>query len=126
MPGADDAVAEGQGERRIGSRRSSLLYVLRVVGGNRRLRRVELAYAAFNCGEWASWIAMLVYAYAQGGVTATGIVATVLLVPAAAFAPVIATVGERYPPGRLLLAGYVAQALTSAVVAAALFADAPH
>ena len=39
---------------------------------------------------------MLVYAYAQGGVTESGIVATVLLMPAAAFAPAIAAVGERY------------------------------
>ena len=111
-------------ERASRSRRSSLLYVLTVVAGNRQLRRVEFAFATFNCGEWASWIAMLVYAYAQGGVTETGIVATVLLVPAAAFSPVIATVGERFPPGKVLLAGYVAQGLSSAVVVVALFEDA--
>lgn len=125
MPGADDGVTDGPTvERASRSRRSSLLYVLTVVAGNRQLRRVELAFATFNCGEWASWIAMLVYAYAQGGVTETGIVATVLLVPAAAFSPVIATVGERFPPGKVLLAGYVAQGLSSAVVAVALFGDA--
>jgi hypothetical protein len=52
---------------------------------------------------------MLVYAYAQGGVTESGIVATVLLVPAAAFPPVMAAVGERFEPGKVLLAGYLAQ-----------------
>ena len=43
------------------------------------LRRVELAFAAFNIAEWATWIAILVYAYRQGGAAATGLD----LVPAA-------------------------------------------
>jgi Cyclic nucleotide-binding domain len=103
---------------------SSLLYVLRSVAGNRALRRVELAFATFNCGELASWVAMLVYAYAEGGVTEAGIVATALLLPAAAFAPVVAAWTERRDAGTALIAGYVAQALTCGVAAAALFADA--
>ena len=102
--------------------RSSLVFVLSVVAGNRQLRRVELAFVTFNCGEWAAWLAMLVYAYAQGGVTESGIVATVVLIPAAAFAPVMAAVGERHAPGNALVAGYLAQALSCAVVAVALFA----
>ena len=88
-------MADGSAERAGSHPGSSLLYILKVVAGNRQLRRVELAFAAFNCGEWASWIAMLVYAYAQGGVTESGIVAAVLLVPAAAFRTVMAAVGER-------------------------------
>jgi MFS family permease len=125
VPSADDGVTDGPAAARASpKRRSSLLYVFAVVAGNRQLRRVELAFATFNCGEWAVWIAMLVYAYAQGGVTESGLVATVLLIPAAAFPPVMAAVGERYAPGKLLLAGYVAQALTCATVGAALFVDA--
>jgi len=117
-------VAEGSAEHAGSHAGSSLVYILKVVAGNRQLRRVELAYATFNCGEWASWIAMLVYAYSQGGVTESGIVATVLLVPAAVFSPVLAAVGERHEPGKMLLAGYLAQAVTCAVVAAALFGGA--
>ena len=105
--------------------RSSLVFVLSVVASNRELRRVELAFVTFNCGEWAAWLAMLVYAYAQGGVTESGIVATVVLIPAAAFAPVMAAVGERHAPGNALVAGYLAQALSCAVVSVALFAEAP-
>lgn len=100
------------------------LRVLRVVSANRQLRRVELAFLTFNSGEWATWIAMLVYAYAQGGATESGVVAAVLLVPAALLAPVVAAFGERHPPGRALLAGYAAQATTCFAVAAALFAGA--
>jgi len=105
--------------------RSSLRYVLSVVAANRALRRVELAFATFNCGELATWVAMLVYAYAQGGVTEAGVVATLLLVPAAAFAPVVAAWTERRDAGTALLAGYVAQALSCAAVAVALLLDAP-
>ena len=105
-------------------RAPSVLHVLRVVARNGELRRVELAFAAFNSGEWATWIAMLVYAYAQGGATESGIVAAVLLIPAALLAPLMAAIGERHPPGRALFGGYVAQATTCSAVAVALFAHA--
>ena len=49
---------------------------------------MQAAFATHNCGEYGGWVAMLVYAYAQGGVTESGIVATVMLIPAAVFAPV--------------------------------------
>jgi Cyclic nucleotide-binding domain len=94
--------------------------VLRVVWANRELRRVEFAFATFNSGELATWLALLVYAYAQGGVAETGVVATAMLVPAALLAPVLAALGERYPPGKALLAGYLAEALTCGAVGAAM------
>jgi hypothetical protein len=101
--------------------KSSVVRVLGIVARNPALRRVELAFLAFNCSEWATWVAMLVYAYAQGGVTESGIVATATLVPAAALAPVAAALGERFPPGRSLLAGYAAQAITCAAASAFLW-----
>jgi MFS family permease len=105
-------------------RRSPLLHVVSIVAKNPHLRRVELAFATFNCGEYATWIAMLVYAYARGGIVEAGIVATAVLIPAAAFPPFIARVGERYSQGKVLLAGYVTQALTCTAVAIAMVADA--
>ncbi len=99
--------------------------MLGVVAQNGQLRRVQAAFAAFNSGEWATWIAMLVYAYAHGGATESGVVAAVVLVPAALLAPVLAAIGERRPPGQALLAGYAAQATTCGAVAVALLAHAP-
>jgi hypothetical protein len=106
------------------SERSSLRYVLTTLTQNPQLRRVQAAFVTHNSGEYASWIAMLVYAYAQGGVTESGIVATVMLVPSALFAPVLASLGQRLALGTSLFAAYVAQAVTNGAVAVALFADA--
>jgi MFS family permease len=103
----------------------SVLDVLGIVARNRELRRVQLAYATFNSGEWATWIAMLVYAYSRGGVNESGLVAAGMLVPSALLAPVAAALGERVPPGRALLAGYGLQAASCLATAAAVYANAP-
>jgi hypothetical protein len=107
------------------SAEASLRFVLGTLTGNARLARVQGAFVAHNCGEYASWVAMLVYAYAQGGVTESGVVATAMLVPAALLAPVLAPLGRRFALGTSLFAAYVAQAVASGAVATALFAEAP-
>ena len=104
---------------------SSIRYVLGTLTGNPQLRRVQAAFVAHNCGEYGSWLAMLVYAYAQGGVTESGIVATAMLIPAALFAPVLPVLTQRFALGTTLMAAYAAQALTCGAVAIALLADAP-
>jgi hypothetical protein len=99
--------------------------VLGTLTGNPQLRRVQAAFVTHNCAEYGSWVVMLVYAYAQGGVTESGIVATAILVPAAVLAPVVAWLGHRIALGTSLFAAYATQAVTNAAVAVALFADAP-
>ena len=91
---------------------------------NRELRRVELAFLAFNAAEWGVWIAMLVYSYGRGGATTAGLVALAQLVPASIVAPVAAGLGDRYAPGRMLAFSYVAQAIAMAATASVLYAGA--
>lgn len=101
------------------------LRVFATVFANPDLRRAALAYAAFGVAELATWVAMMVFAYDQGGATAAGLVGAVQLVPAALIAPFASLLGDRYRRDRVLLAGYLVQAVAMAATAVALLAAAP-
>ncbi len=108
-----------------GGGRSSLLTPLRAVAANPGLRRVVGAYVGFNIAEWATWIAILVFAFEQGGAAEAGLVALIQLAPAAVVAPLAATLGDRFPRERVLLSGYLVQAVAMAATAIAIAAGAP-
>jgi hypothetical protein len=101
------------------------LAALRRVARDSTLRRLAVAYAGFSIAEYATWLAVLVYAFNRGGVRESGIVAVVLLLPALVVAPLAAFAGDRFRPHRAMAAGYAVQALTAAAVALAMFADLP-
>ncbi len=88
------------------------------------LRRILPAYLLFNIVEWSTWIALLVWAYEEGGVTGASLVAVVQLVPGVALAPVVAVQIERLPRGSALALGYAAQGVAFLACASALAADA--
>ena len=89
------------------------------------LRRVLAAYLGFTVAEMANFIAILIYAYEVGGSAALGLVAFLTLAPAAVFAPVGATLGDRFRREVMLTMAYAVFAATSALVAIALYADWP-
>jgi MFS family permease len=103
--------------RRLGS--------FRTVLADRNLRRVELAFLGFNMTEFATWIAILVYAFERGGAAEMGAVSAILLVPSAVVAPFAAYAGDRFRRDRVLAIDYVVQALAMGATAAILYADAP-
>lgn len=91
---------------------------------DRNLIRIELAYGGFSMSEYATWMAMLVYAYNRGGATAAGLVAMIQLLPAGLAAPFAAYSGDRFRRDRVLFLGYVIQALGMALTAAAMYLGA--
>jgi MFS family permease len=94
--------------------------VLTAVLHDRDLRALEFAFVGFNMTEYATWIAILVYAYARGGSAEAGAVAVIQLVPAAVVAPFAAYASDRYRRDRVLVAEYLAQAAALGLTAAAL------
>ncbi len=101
---------------------------IRVVGAvarKPRLLRIQLAFLGFNMTEYATWVAILVYAYERGGAAAAGAVAAIQLVPAGLIAPFGAYAGDRFPRDRVLFLSYLGQAVALGVVAVALFVQAP-
>ncbi|HZF58458.1 MAG TPA: MFS transporter [Rubrobacter sp.] len=95
------------------------------VFGNADLRRVALAFIGFTAAEWGTWIAIMVFAYEASGVAAAAGIGVIQLIPAAIFAPFASVLGDRYRRERVLLAGYLLQALSVGATAAALLAQAP-
>jgi MFS family permease len=108
---ADRHVTSSPTPRRL----ASTAGVLRAVLRSPALRRVMGAFLLFNAAEFGTWVAVLVYAHAATGPASVGIVALAQLLPAGAFAPLAATIADRHPRERVLLAGYLLCVLTFAV-----------
>jgi MFS family permease len=89
------------------------------------LRRVLGAFLLFNTVEFGTWVAILLYAYERTGPASVGIVALLQLIPAAIAAPPAAALGDRYPRHRVLLGGYLVQAMAMGLTAATMALAAP-
>jgi MFS family permease len=70
---------------------------------NKRLRRVEFAYASSIASETAYLVALGVFAYKAGGALAVGVVGLIRMLPAALATPFAALLGDRYSRERVLL-----------------------
>src|SRR3712207_4909503 len=110
---------------RVSSRVAETFRVYRTVGRHRSLRRVLGAYFAFSAQEYGVWIAIVVFAYEQGGPTTAGVVAIAQLIPSAIVAPVGSVLGDRMRRDRALAFGYAIQAAANAACAIALWTSPP-
>jgi hypothetical protein len=99
--------------------------VIGVVGRNRSLARLVLAYAVMIVAEFGQWFALLVYAYARGGASAAGLVAVLQLLPSMLLAPLISARLSRLGPGRLVVIAYLAATATLGCCGGAILAGAP-
>jgi len=92
--------------------------------GNAGLRRAVALYLVFNLGYLATWVAILVWAYNEGGAARAGVVAVVQIIPSMLIAPFASHAGDRYPRERALAGGFLVQGLTMGLTAGALLGDA--
>ena len=92
---------------------------------NPMLRRLELAWGGFFVVEWASLLAVSIWAYGDGGASAVGLVGLLRMLPAAVALPFGSAVADRFPRHRVLVVVYLAQAVLVAGVAADIQADGP-
>jgi MFS family permease len=97
----------------------------RDVFANPALRRIQLAWAASIFGTWAYGIAVIVYAFEQGGATAVGIVGLVRWVAAAAVSPFAALLGDRYDKRLVMVSSDLARVVLIGAAAAAVYTDSP-
>jgi MFS family permease len=89
---------------------------------NPEVRRAELAWGAAIAAEWAHFVALGVFAYEEGGAAAVGIAGLVRLLPAAFLAPFAASLGDRFPRERFLLALMLVGGVALGASAAAVYA----
>ncbi|HEX6399300.1 MAG TPA: MFS transporter, partial [Actinomycetota bacterium] len=89
------------------------------------LAKALVAYAAFSISEWAAFIALIVYAYEDGGGLMVGTVSLLQLIPAALLAPVGAVLGDRHRRERVLLLAHGTLAVAMGLAAVALLTHAP-
>jgi MFS family permease len=90
----------------------------------RDLRRVELAFAGSELGQWLYLIALAVFAYEEGGAAAVGLVALIRTVPSAVGSPFAALLGDRFERARVMLGATLVRVLAMAAAAAVVYFDA--
>lgn len=98
---------------------------MRALAADRVMRRDLVAFGLYGLAEYGPWVAMLVYAYSQGGSTATGVVSFALLVPTALCAPFAGPLTDRFGATRTLLGTYSSAAVAMGATAASLLWGAP-
>src|SRR5579884_868232 len=104
---------------------STAVDALAAVLRNRDLRRIELAAALGLACEYSSWVAILVYAYRNGGATEAGIIAAVQLVPTGLLVPLAGVAADRIGGAAAFAAGFVLQCAAAGCTAVALLSGAP-
>jgi MFS family permease len=113
-----DPLRDARGVNRFRVRLAELTTAFGAVSRNKRLRRVELAYASSVASETAYLVALGVFAYEAGGALAVGVVGLIRMLPAALATPFAALLGDRYSRERVLL--FVALGSSAALASSAV------
>jgi MFS family permease len=121
--GDESTQAPNQSRSGLSELRRDLALSLRALAASFRnpdMGRALLALTAFSICEWASFIALIVFAFGEGGTRLVGIISLAQLIPAAIIAPLGSVLGDRFRRERVYLLAEIA--LSVACVLAALAA----
>lgn len=106
-------------------RTAKSLRAMREVIQNPDLRRLQLASAGSVLGNWGYVVALGVYAYAEGGPAAIGLVTVIRLVPSALAAPFVSMLGDRFRRDRVMVMTDLGRAALMTAAAAVIAAEGP-
>ncbi len=90
------------------------------------MRRLQLAWAGFYVCEWASFIALSIYAYRVGGVGAVGLLGLVRMLPSSLGVLAGTSLADRTQRERVLLGVHLIRAATLGAAAVVLGAGGPE
>jgi MFS family permease len=111
---------------RAGDRIRESYAAVAAMASNPGLRRVQLALAGSETGNWMAVVTLSVVSFAQGGVTAFGLVfALRMLVPALA-APFLGLLGDRLPRKRVMVAADLTRVTLITAAAAVVYLGGPR
>jgi MFS family permease len=108
--------------RSVAARSAALAEVFR----SPELRRVESAWAGYYVADWASFVALSVYAYRFGGAQAVGLLGLVRAVPAVVGVPAGSALADRTRRELVLFAIQCVRAVTLAAAAVVVATGGPH
>jgi MFS family permease len=110
----------------VGSQLRASRDSLREVVANRPMRRLFLALAGSELGDWAYSLAVAVYVYERGGPTAVGVLGVVRYLALAIVSPFTSTLADRYDRRRVMVLADVVQCALVLAAAALVWSDAPE
>ena len=84
---------------------------LQRVFANPGLRRLNIAFAVSNMGDWAYAVVVSIYAFQHGGPTVLGVVGVVRYVSMAALGPIMSSLGDRFSRKRVMVTSDLVRAL---------------
>ncbi|MGA3353045.1 MAG: MFS transporter [Acidimicrobiales bacterium] len=98
---------------------------LKAVFANPGLRRVNIAFAGSNIGNWAFSVVIGIYAYQHGGPTVLGVVGVVRYVSMATLGPVVSSLGDRFARKLVMVSSDVIRAVIIAAATVIVATDGP-
>lgn len=112
----------------VGRIRAQLAESLRAFRGvfhNPSLRRLQLAFAGSEIGDWGAAIALSVIAFQESGAAGVAVLLLIRMLPSAVAAPLTSILGDRHDRALVMLTADLIRAAAMAGAAVVAFTDGP-